>query len=79
VVAGKSRGGHESFDAAQAAMCGIKPRSFRPNRANHRIYGELYRLYARVHDAFGTAAGSGSLYNVMKDLLTIRDRQRKNG
>jgi len=79
VVAGKSRGGHESFEAAQAAMCGIKPRSFRPNRVNHRIYGELYRLYARVHDAFGTAAGSGSLSSVMKDLLTIRDRQRKNG
>jgi L-ribulokinase len=77
VVAGKSRGGHDSFEAAQAAMCGIKPRAFRPNRAGHRVYGEIYKLYAQLHDAFGTVTGSGSLHNVMKDLLEIRDRQRK--
>ena len=79
VVAGKSRGGHDSFEAAQAAMCGIKPRTFPPNRTNQRVYGELYKLYAQIHDAFGVKAGSGSLHNVMKDLLAIRDRERKRG
>ena len=58
---GSPEEGMTSFEAAQAAMCGIKPRSFRPNRTNHRVYRELYRLYAQLHDAFGTAVGSGSL------------------
>jgi L-ribulokinase len=78
VVAGKDRGGYDHFEKAQAAMCGIKAQTFRPDRKNHGIYEELYKLYSQVHDAFGTKAGSGALHNVMKDLLAIRDRQRKN-
>jgi len=77
VVAGKGRGGYDNFETAQAAMCGIKPQTFRPNRVNHGIYGELHKLYSQVHDAFGTKAGPGALHNVMKDLLAIRDRQRR--
>jgi L-ribulokinase len=57
-------------------MCGLKPRSFRPNPDNHKVYAELYKLYIELHDAFGTARRQGSLFNVMKDLLAIRDRQR---
>ncbi|HUU39126.1 MAG TPA: ribulokinase [Candidatus Desulfaltia sp.] len=79
VVAGKAKGGYDSFGAAQAVMCGIKPRSFRPNREAHRIYKELYKLYAQLHDAFGTKTWSGKLYNVMKDILAVRDRQRRSG
>jgi L-ribulokinase len=77
VVAGKAKGGYDDFGAAQAAMCGIKAQSFRVNRANHGVYGGLYKLYSQLHDAFGTRAGSGTLHNVMKNLLAIRDRQRK--
>ena len=77
VVAGKHRGGYDDFETAQAAMCGIKAQTFRPNRVNHGVYRELHKLYSQVHDAFGTKAGSGALYSVMKDLLAIRDRQRK--
>jgi L-ribulokinase len=77
VVAGTSVGGHESFEAAQAAMCGLKAESYRPNPENHAVYKELYRLYAQLHDAFGTKQGSGNMYNIMKDLLAIRDRQRR--
>jgi L-ribulokinase len=79
VVAGKVKGGYDSFGAAQTAMCGIKPRSFRPNREAHRIYKELYKLYAQLHDAFGTKTSPGNLHNVMKDLLAVRDRQRRRG
>jgi len=46
---------------------------------NHRVYEELYRLYLQLHDAFGKKEWSGQMYNVMKDLLAIRDRQRKAG
>jgi len=79
VVAGKVKGGYDSFGVAQTAMCGIKPRSFRPNREAHRIYKELYKLYAQLHDAFGTKTSPGNLHNVMKDLLAVRDRQRRRG
>jgi L-ribulokinase len=75
VVAGKQAGGHATFGEAQAAMCGVKAKAFTPNAEKHKIYGELYPLYRRLHDAFGTKDGRGSLYHVMKDLLEIRDRQ----
>ena len=77
VVAGKAKGGYDDFETAQAAMCGIKPQSFRPDRRNHDVYRTLYKLYSELHDAFGTNSWTGTLYNVMKDLLAIRDRQRK--
>ena len=76
VAAGRARGGYLRFEEAQAAMCGLKPWSFRPDPENHKIYAELYKLYMELHDAFGTARRQGSLFNVMKDLLAIRDRQR---
>jgi L-ribulokinase len=79
VVAGKEKGGYDSFESAQEAMCGIKPRSYRPNREAHRVYDELSKLYAELHDALGTKTWSGNLHNVMKDLLVIRDRQRGGG
>jgi L-ribulokinase len=77
VAAGKAAGGHATFEAAQAAMAGVKARSFKPHAANHRVYGELYPLYRELHDAFGTKTWSGNLFNVMKDLLAIRDRERR--
>jgi L-ribulokinase len=77
VVAGAAAGGYENFEAAQEAMCGLKAERFRPNPESHAVYNELYRLYAQLHDAFGTKKGSGNMHNVMKDLLAIRDRQRK--
>ncbi|MFQ6069994.1 MAG: hypothetical protein ACE5LC_05645 [Candidatus Aminicenantales bacterium] len=33
-------------------------------------------LLVDIHHGFGTEEGSGNLFNVMKDLLDIRDRQR---
>jgi L-ribulokinase len=77
VAAGEAAGGHKDFAAAQAAMSGVKARTYKPDAANHRVYGELFKLYKQLHDAFGTEAWSGSLYNVMKDLLAVRDAQRK--
>jgi L-ribulokinase len=56
-------------------MCGLKARTFKPDPVHHRVYEELYAIYRKVHDAFGTAGWTGSLYSVMKDLLDIRDRQ----
>jgi L-ribulokinase len=77
VVAGKEAGGYDSFPEAQNAMCGMKEISYRPDPENHGVYKELYPLYSQLHDAFGRRDWSGSLYNVMKDLLTIREKQAR--
>jgi L-ribulokinase len=74
VVAGKKAGGYGSVPKAQASMCGVKRKTFRPNPQNHKVYRELYSLYKQLHDAFGLASYAGKMANVMKDLLAIKDR-----
>ena len=77
VVAGSAAGGHATFAVAQATMTGVKKRTYKPDPRNHAVYAELYALYKQLHDAFGTKEWSGSLYNVMKELLDLRDRRLK--
>jgi L-ribulokinase len=76
VVAGKRAGGYDHYAAAQQAMTGLKPRVFQPNPDAHAVYKDLYELYRKLHDAFGTQQHEGSLYDVMKRLLEIRTRAR---
>jgi L-ribulokinase len=76
-VAGKKVGGYATFPEAQAAMCGIKEVSYKPDPENHQVYQKLYKLYSQLHDALGRKDWSGSLYNVMKDLLAIRESQTR--
>ena len=73
VVAGR----HKDFAAAQKAMSGLKRKVYRPDPAAHRVYRELYALYKRLHDAFGTAEWTGGLHDVMKKLLDIRAKARR--
>jgi L-ribulokinase len=77
VVAGKEAGGYANFPEAQAAMCGIKDLSYEPNPENHAVYGELYKLYSLLHNAFGRMDQPGRLFDVMKALLKIRDSQAR--
>ncbi len=58
-------------------MTGLKSKVFRPNPAANAVYLQLYGLYRKLHDAFGTKDQAGSLYHVMKDLIEIRGRVRK--
>jgi L-ribulokinase len=76
VAAGKPLGGYDSVADAQKAMTGTG-REYVPIKENHKVYRELYRLYRQLHDGFGTSPWYGTMYNVMKDLLTIRDHVRK--
>ncbi|MBA7477291.1 Ribulokinase [subsurface metagenome] len=76
VVAGEKRGGYDNVAEAQAAMCGIKEQTFKPVPENRQVYQELYRLYKQLHDAFGLADYSGTLANVMKKLLSIKEQQQ---
>jgi L-ribulokinase len=70
-------GAHRDFASAQKAMTGLKPHVFKPDPKAHAVYCELYLLYKKCHDAFGTKEWSGNLYDVMKQLLEIRNCARK--
>jgi L-ribulokinase len=68
---------HKDFATAQKAMTGLKPKVYKPNPNAHATYHELYAIYKKLHDAFGTKEGNGNLYGVMKKLIEIRSRVRK--
>ena len=76
VVAGKAAGGHDHYAEAQKAMTGLKTRAFRPNPKAHEVYKRLYVLYRKLHDAFGLPQPGAGLYDVMKELIAIRNSVR---
>jgi L-ribulokinase len=78
VAAGASAGGHASVNDAQRCMVGVG-KEFEPVKESHRTYRQLYGLYQQLHDAFGTPSWSGGMFNVMKELMSIRDRVRRAG
>ena len=77
VVAGQAAGGHATFAAATRAMTGVLAKRFTPIARNAKVYEQLYQLYKRVHDVFGTRECAENQFAVMKDLLAIRDAARK--
>ncbi|MBI5472530.1 MAG: ribulokinase [Ignavibacteriae bacterium] len=77
VAAGQSSGGYDSIDDARQAMTGTGV-VYTPNAGNHAIYKKLYALYRQLHDGFGAKSWSGGMFNVMKELLTLRDQVRKS-
>lgn len=76
VSAGKNISGFDNVDQAQKAMTGVD-KTYYPIKENHDVYKKLYSIYHQLHDGFGTESWSGSMYNVMKDLLDIRDKVRR--
>ncbi|UCE99432.1 MAG: ribulokinase [Planctomycetota bacterium] len=77
VVAGKKAGGYDNFADAQAAMCGVKERTYKPNPESNKVYQQLYSLYKQLHDAFGLESFSGKMANVMKQLLDVKDKANR--
>ena len=69
-------GAFKNVEEAQAKVCRIRERIYRPIPENVAVYAELFKLYRQLHDGFGTAAWSGSMANVMKELIAIREKQR---
>ncbi|HLA84096.1 MAG TPA: ribulokinase [Thermoguttaceae bacterium] len=70
-------GAYRSTEAAQKKMTGVKATVYRPDKQAAKVYAELFKLYTQLHDAFGMPSCSAKLGNVMKDLIAIRNRQRK--
>lgn len=77
IAAAVAAGVYPNFAVAQKKMTGLKPHIFKPNPKAHAVYRELYALYRKLHDAFGTKEWKGNLFDVMKSLLEIRGRARK--
>jgi L-ribulokinase len=77
VVAGKKAGGFDNFASAQAAMCDVKEKTYKPNAKSRKIYAELYKLYKKLHDAFGVKGHKAELSDVMKKLLEIKEKVTK--
>ena len=73
VAAGPDRGGHASVDAGIDAMTGVKDTVFEPTPEHQAVYDRLYRLYRRLHDAYGVEGTNDDLYDVMKTLSSIRE------
>jgi len=76
IAAGKEKSGFANVQEAQLSITGIKE-VYQPNFKNHSVYQEIFRLYTQLHNAFGTSKWEGRMYNIMKDLLAIRDKQKK--
>ncbi|RKY13300.1 MAG: ribulokinase [Planctomycetota bacterium] len=74
VVAGKAKGGYNNFADAQDAMTGVREITYKPIAENQKVYQQLYKLYKQLHDAFGTVGYGSPLYDVMKDLLSIKEK-----
>ncbi len=66
-------GAFSSVHAAQRKMTGVKSTVYHPRKEAVEIYARLYGLYHQLHDAFGVRGRRESLYNVMKELIEIRE------
>jgi L-ribulokinase len=67
VAAGKAAGGYDSIVEASSHMAHLRAEKFSVDDENHGVYGQLFREYVRLHDAFGR----GPL-DTMKSLRRIR-------
>lgn len=78
VLAGKAKGGYDSFPEAQAKMTSLKDVVYQPKPENQKVYNELYSLYRQLHDAFGGVNRNADLSGVMKELIRIKEQQNQN-
>lgn len=69
-------GAFPNIEAAQAKVCRLREKVYQPIPEHAAVYAELFKLYRQLHDGFGTAEWSGSMANVMKELIAIREKQR---
>ncbi len=74
VAAGAARGGHDTIEAAVAAMARPHARTYRPVAATRATYDRLYDEYVALHDYFGRGEN-----DVMKRLRSIRDEAAVGG
>ena len=69
-------GVYPDFDAAADAMTSIMDKQYAPIPENAAVYDRLFGIYKRLHDVFGTKDYAENQFDVMKDLIAIREEQR---
>ncbi len=69
-------GAHRDFEQAAAAMTSLDALEYTPVRENVAVYNRLFQLYHRLHDLFGTHEYAENQYEVMKELISIRECSR---
>lgn len=74
VAAAVVGGQYKSFAAAQKAMCGLKPKTYKPDKKAQAVYRQIYALYKKLHDSFGVKGHNEDISAVMKDLLAIKEK-----
>jgi len=72
VVAGE----FANFGEAADAMTSLREEQYNPIPENVAVYERLFGLYKRLHDLFGTREYAANQYDVMKELIAIREEQR---
>jgi L-ribulokinase len=77
VAAGSEAGGYPDVLSAQKKMTGTKEHVYRPDPKQHKIYRRLYSIYKGLHDSFGIRQQQDGLFNVMKELIAIREQTRQ--
>ena len=77
IAAAVVAGAHKDYATAQKKMTGLKPKTYQPDPKAHAVYRQLYSVYKKLHDAFGTREWNGNLHDVMKQLIDIRSRARE--
>jgi L-ribulokinase len=70
-------GGYRTVEAAQKKMTGVKEVVYRPSKAATAVYAELYGIYYTLYNAFSAAGGKLPMNRVMKDLIALRHRVRR--
>lgn len=73
---GAASSGRMTLSEAQANCCQVRDRIYEPIEANQHVYEQLYQHYRTLHDAFGSTGWSGTLDEVMKGVIAIRDAAR---
>ncbi|MFA7171970.1 MAG: ribulokinase [Kiritimatiellia bacterium] len=69
-------GAHPDFEAAAAAMTTLDEQRYTPVQANVVVYEQLFQLYKQLHDLFGTKEYAANQFNVMKELIALRELAR---
>ncbi len=69
-------GAHPDFETAAEAMTSIREGQYTPIDEHVAVYDRLFCLYKRLHDLFGTREYAENQFDVMKELIAIREEQR---
>ncbi len=68
VAAGKVAGGYPTLQDAARHMAHVRMDYYRPHKASHEIYNQLYAEYEKLHDYFGR--GANPVLKTLKRLKT---------